>query len=144
MESADAININLSRYKEQNTMNTENKNISINNQEEPDYAVYGNCDTCTERLGCYRLVDSLVQDILSLEEEMIRWRQALIKYLPPLEARDLHADIFDNLAPRHYDDDAYQSYLKAYGYKEDPLESEEHTQMLWRLSRGTDETSVNL
>ncbi len=75
---------------------------------------------------------------------MVRWRQALIKHLALLDAQNLHADIFDNLARRNFDNEAYQAYLKAYGYEEDPMEAKEHTEMLWRLRNGTDETSVNL
>ena len=125
-----------------NTMN--DNNTFINNQEEPDYSLMDNCDNCRELDECYQLIDSLVQDILALEEEMVRWRQALIKHLPPLDARDLQSDIFDNLARRNYDNEAYQAYLKAFGYKEDPMEAKEHTELLWRLRNGTDETSVNL
>lgn len=119
-------------------------NISVNSCEEPDYSMMDNCDHCRELSDCYILIDSLVQDILSLEEEMVRWRQALLKHLSPLNAQNLLADIFDNLARRNYDNETYQSYLKAFGYTEDPMESKEHTELLWRLRNGKDETNVNL
>ena len=123
-------------------MNVQNK--SINNREEPNYSILDNCGECRELLGCYTLIDSLVQDILTLEEEMVRWRQALLKYLSPLDAQNLKSDIFDYLARRNYDSEAYQKYLTLYGYEQDPMESDEHVQKLWRLRNGTDEDSVNL
>ena len=120
-----------------------NDKTSIINSEEDIYSSY-DCENCNELADCYILIDSLVQDILTLEEEMVRWRQALLKYLPPLDAQNLLSDIFDNLACRNIDSEAYQKYIKLAGYKEDPMESEEHTELLWRLRNGTDETSVNL
>ena len=30
-----------------------------------------------------RLTNEMVHTIISLEEELVRWRQVLIKYLPP-------------------------------------------------------------
>ena len=124
------------------TMN--NNKTSIINSEEDAYMLLNDCDQCNELSDCYILIDSLVQDILTLEEEMVRWRQALLKYLPPLDAQNLMSDIFDNLACRNIDSEAYQKSIKLAGYKEDPMESEEHTELLWRLRNGTDETSVNL
>ena len=102
------------------------------------------CMECHELLSCYSLIDTLVRDILVLEEEMVNWRHALIRHLDPLNARDLQSDIFDHLAQRHGDNDAYQAYLNAFGIEEDPMESDEHVQKLWRLAHGTDEDSVNM
>ena len=136
------VHINLSRYKEQNEMNIEKQ--SIINSEEDAYSLLNDCDQCKDLSDCYILIDSLVQDILTLEEEMVRWRQALLKYLSPLDAQNLLSDIFDNLARRNIDSEAYQKYIKLAGYREDPMESEEHTELLWRLRNGTDETNVNL
>ncbi len=50
--------------------NTMNKNhISIKNGEEASCSLTDNCDDCRELFGCYQLIDSLVQDILLLEEK---------------------------------------------------------------------------
>ena len=121
-----------------------NDKTSIINSEENTYSLFSDCDNCKDLSDCYILIDSLVQDILTLEEEMVRWRQALLKHLSPLDAQNLLSDIFDNLARRNIDNEAYQKYIKLAGYKEDPMESDEHTERLWRLRNGTDETSVNL
>ena len=99
---------------------------------------------CRELHECYSLIDSLVNDILTLEEEMVNWRHALIRHLDPVTGQNLQSDIFDYLAQRHTDNDTYQAYLDAFGMDEDPMESDEHTQKLWRLAHGTDEESVNL
>lgn len=135
--------INLSRCREQKTMDTENTS-SINNRDEPDYSALEDCNNCKELSGCYMLIDFLVQDILTLEEETVRWRQALLKHLSPADAQNLLADIFDNMARRNYDNEAYQKYISLLGYKEDPMESKEHTELLWRLRNGTDETNITL
>lgn len=102
------------------------------------------CEQCDDLFGCYSLVDSLVRDILTLEEEMVNWRHALVRHLDPLNAQNLQADIFDHLARRYYDNETYQKYLEALRYEEDPMESDEHTGKLWRLAHGTDEESANL
>lgn len=101
-------------------------------------------EPCQEIADCYMLIDSLVQDILTLEEEMIRWRQALLKHLSPIDAQNLHSDIYDNLARRYYDNERYQTYIKLAYDGVDPMESDEHCQMLRRLRDGIDETSVTL
>lgn len=102
------------------------------------------CEQCDDLFGCYNLIDSLVRDILTLEEEMVNWRHALVRHLGPLDAQNLQADIFDHLARRYYDNETYQKYLKAFRYEEDPMESDEHTGKLWRLAHGTDGESANL
>lgn len=102
------------------------------------------CGDCDSLFQCYQLIDSLVQDILSLEEEMVNWRHALVRHLALPDARDLQSDIFDNLAQRRYDDPAYQKYLRIFHYDADPMESDEHVRKLHRLAHGTDEDSVNL
>lgn len=102
------------------------------------------CEQCDDLFGCYLLIDSLVRDILILEEEMVNWRHALVRHLDPPDAQNLQADIFDHLARRYYDNETYQKYLGALRYEEDLMESDEHTGKLWRLAHGTDEDSANL
>lgn len=102
------------------------------------------CDRCEDVFQCYKLIDSLVRDILALEEEMVNWRHALVRHLDPIDAQNLQADIFDGLAQRYYESETYQDYLDMFHYAEDPMESREHVQKLWRLAYGTDEGSANL
>lgn len=115
------------------------------NGNEPDYSLMeDNCTDCRELRDSYLLIDLLVEDILKLEEEMVRWRQALLRYLVPIDAQNLKSDIYDNLACRHSDNKSYQTYLKMLYNEQDPMESDEHCQMLQRLQEGTDETSIAL
>lgn len=114
-------------------------------EDEPDYSLIDGCpEFCQDLVESYLLVDSLVQDILSLEEEMVRWRQALLRHLSPIDAQNLKSDIYDNLARRYYDNECYQDYIKRMHNGKDPMESEEHSLMLQRLKEGMDETSVVL
>ena len=106
--------------------------------------IYGDedCDDCAYVDDLCRLVHSLVRDIIHLEEEVVRWRQALVKYLPKQWAQGLQSDIFDNLAARHGGDPAYEAYLRHLGLKQDPMETQEHTEKMCRLRDGIDETTV--
>lgn len=123
----------------------ESNTTEENMENEPDYSMIDYCDgSCQELVDSYLLIDSLVQDILSLEEEMVRWRQALMKHLSPVDAQNLQSDIYDNLACRHYDNECYQKYVNRLYHGVDPMESEEHFRMLRRLRDGMDETSVTL
>jgi|GEM_PF-637164 len=125
--------------------NDETNTSEPNYEDEPDYSLM-DCypESCQDLVESYLLVDSLVQDILSLEEEMVRWRQALLRHLSPIDAQNLKSDIYDNLARRYYDNTCYQAYIKRMYNGKDPMESKEHSQMLRRLKDGIDETSVVL
>lgn len=48
------------------------------------------------------------------------------------------------MARRYYDSECYQTYIKLAYDGIDPMESNEHCQMLRRLRNGIDETSVIL
>ena len=87
-----------------------------------------------------KLTDDMMADMLHLEEELVRWRQALIKYLPKDWAEGLRQDIFDG-TPRDYaGDPAYDLYVQARGV--DPQQTKEHHKLMRRLADGTDETSI--
>jgi hypothetical protein len=59
----------------------------------------GDCRTdCQTVYDFMRLTDEMVNTIIDLDEEIIRWRQALIKYLPDEWADGLQQDILDNLS----------------------------------------------
>ena len=88
------------------------------------------------------LVHKLVTNINSLEEEVVRWRQALIKYLPSQYAEGLRADIFSNLSYSFSDNVAYIFYMNQVCHGKDPMEDEEHLLRMIRLRDGMDETSV--
>lgn len=109
----------------------------------PDLVIY-DCENCSELLGCYKLIDSLVHEILYLEEDVVNWRHALVRYLKSPTAEYLQDEIFDGLAQRFYDDETYQRYINLYHYKKDPMESKKHSNKLQRLANGTDKDSIHL
>lgn len=65
------------------------------------------CDTVCSFL---KLTDEMVKTILELDEELIRWRQALIKYLPSEWADGLQQDIFNNTS-RDFEGDLHTIYM---------------------------------
>jgi hypothetical protein len=101
-------------------------------------------DECSRITDFCRLVHSLVQEINGLEEEIIRWRQALIKYLPPQESEGLRSDIFSNLAGDYSADEAYQFYIGWLCNGQDPMGIDEHVDRMLRLRDGTDDTTITL
>ncbi len=97
--------------------------------------------TCATVNDFLRLTDEMVNTINDLEEELVRWRQALIKYLPPRWAEGLRQDIFCNLSRDFEGDPAYDLYVKLYSGK-DPQHDKKRTKRLYRLAEGTDKTSI--
>lgn len=96
------------------------------------------CKTIDDFLN---LTNEMVDTIIDLEEELVRWRQALIKYLPQGFAEGLRQDIFNNLSRDFDGDPAYNLYVKL-KRGEDPQRSKEHIDRLYRLADGTDDTSI--
>ncbi len=102
---------------------------------------YDNFYICQKLSDSYDLIDSLVRDILILEEEMVKWRYPLIPYLKPDYSRRLQDTIFSHLAKRHTNDSAYKAYLDHFDIM-DPMESADHVLKLWRLAHGDDGDSM--
>lgn len=96
------------------------------------------CPTVDDFLN---LTDEMIETILFLEEELVRWRQALIKYLPEEWAEGLRQDIFNNLSRDFDGDPAYDLYVNLKRGK-DPQRSKKRRKRLYRLADGTDETSI--
>ena len=86
-------------------------------------------------------MDKKVETILGLEEDLVRWWQALIKYLPKEWAEGLRQDIFNNLSRDFEGDPAYDLYIKM-NQGMDPQQSEERRARLYRLADGIDDTSI--
>ena len=98
---------------------------------------------CQKLSDSYDLINSLVMDILILEEEMVKWRYSHIPLINPYSARKIQSNIFNHLAERHTNNNAYKAYLD-YCHIEDPMESDDHILKLWHLAHGTDEDSIFL
>lgn len=99
----------------------------------------GDCPTVYDFLG---LTDELVKTIIDLDEELVRWRQALIKYLPPEWAEGLRQDIFNNTSRDFEGEPAYDLYVKLVCGGVDPQQEDSRTERIHRLAKGTDETSI--
>lgn len=89
-----------------------------------------------------RLTDEMINTIISLEEELVRWRQVLIKYLPPDWADGLQQDIFNNISRGFEGDPAYDIYVKLACNGIDPQQDAAHVDLMQRLAEGTDPTSI--
>ncbi len=96
--------------------------------------------SCATISDFFKLTDDMINDIISLEEELVRWRQVLIKYLPKKWAEGLRQDILSNMSRSYDGDPAYDLYVQARGF--DPQQSWEHAEYMQRLADGTDETSI--
>ncbi len=108
-----------------------------------DYDDPGNyCSECYYLAEYAKLTNAMIEEIKFLRADIVRWRQALIKYLPPRWADGLRQDIFSNIFYSFEDYDAYQDFVKDYCNGEDPLDNEEDSAFLQRLKDGTDETSI--
>ena len=83
----------------------------------------------------------MVHTIIGLEEELVRWRQALIKYLPPEWAEGLRSDILNNIA-RDFEGDPLMIYMSAWYVTVSISTEKEKLARMKRLVNGTDETSI--
>lgn len=97
------------------------------------------CDTVDSFL---MLTDEMVKTILDLEAELVRWRQALIKYLPPELAEGLQQDIFNNISRDFEGEPAYDLYVRLVCGGQDPQQEDSRLARIHRLAKGTDETSI--
>ena len=86
----------------------------------------------------------MVEDILLLEEDLVRWRKALIPHLTKPNAEGLQSDILDGLARNYEGIPAYEIFMQEYCNNKNPMENEEHRDRMTRLRKGIDETSVFL
>ena len=98
-------------------------------------------DSCAIVKRFLHLTDKMLGTIIGLEEEVVRWRQALIKYLPKDWAEGFRQDIFNNLSVDFEGDPAYDLYVKLRGGV-DPQQARERIKRLYRLADGTDDTSI--
>lgn len=89
-----------------------------------------------------RLTDEMVHIIIDLEEELVRWRQVLLKYLPPEWTEGLRSDILNNLSRDFEGDPAYDLYVSMVCNGTDSQQEKERLARMRRLVNGTDETSI--
>lgn len=117
---------------------TENEIIEPENDPYFDY-----CSQCSDIHEFLKLTNAMVYEINELRAEVVRWRQALIKHLPPEQADGLRQDIFDSIYVNDYDDFyAYNYFVKRCCNGIDPFDNPEHAELMTRLRKGTDKTSI--
>lgn len=123
---------------------TISSNASISEFEEREDGAYPDyCYDCSDMVNFLKLTGAMVDEINELREEVVRWRQALIKHLPKRWAEGLQQDIFDNLYLNVYEDyDAYNYYVNRCCNGIDPFDNKGHSELMVRLSKGTDESSI--
>lgn len=105
------------------------------------------CDSCISDCETIydflKLTNELMNTIMDLEDEVIRWRQVLIKYLPDDWAEGLRQDIMCNLSRDFEGDPAYDLYVKWFCDNVDPQHDQAGIDRKYRLANGTDETSID-
>lgn len=104
----------------------------------PDNCIFD----CSAIYDFMRLTDEMVHTIISLAEELVRWCQALVKYLPPGQAEGLQLNILDSLSHDFKGNQAYDLYVSILRGGHDPQHDEEYLKRMRRLINGTDETSI--
>lgn len=106
---------------------------------------YNTWDECPEIDGCglihsfLELVDLMVRDIQHLKAEAIRARYELSKEYDPEQKWITTVDILSDLDMPHYDNPAYQEYIRIYYDGGDPMSFKEFVESMVRLSKGIDD-----
>lgn len=106
---------------------------------------YNAWDECPEIDGCglihsfLELVDLMVRDIQHLKAEAIRARHELSKEYDPEQKWITTVDILSDLDMPHYDNPAYQEYIRIYYDGGDPMSFKEFVESMVRLSKGIDD-----
>ena len=98
--------------------------------------------SCKTMHDIMRLTDEMGHTIIGLEEELVRRRRVLIKYLRPEWAEGLRSDILNNIARDFEGDPAYDLYVSMVCNGIDPQQEKEKRARMKRLVKGTDETSI--
>lgn len=120
-----------------------NKDINELTAEQMEVLDYEEENRCM-RFEFYALIEAMVEDILMLEEDLVRWRKALIPHLNLENAEGLQSDILDGMARNYEGIPAYDLFMQEYCNNKNPMENDEHCDLMTRLRKGIDETSVFL
>ena len=84
----------------------------------------------------FRLIESLITDIQHLESEVVRTRYELSRHLTEKERNLLRSDILSNLGGRYASDPAYDAFVQEWCGGNDPMDSDEWVEHIWRLAHG--------
>ena len=97
------------------------------------------CDTCELIHSFLELTDLLVRDLQHLKAETLRARYQLREHMDPENSWITSVDMLSNLEMPHYDNMAYQEYMRVYYNGGDPLEFKEFTDSMVHLTDGIDD-----
>lgn len=95
---------------------------------------------CSCRYEFCQLIDDLIKDIQHLESETVRTRYELSKYLEYPYDEYLRSDILSDLAGRYWDNPAYKVYIQLLYNNQDPMETDEWCEQIYRLAHGHDDS----
>ena len=107
-----------------------------------DYTAWDECpevNECELIRSFLELVDSMVKDIQHLKAETIKARYRLSQNLDPEHQWITSVDILSGLDTPHYDNLAYQEYMRIYYDGGDPMSFKEHVDSMVRLAKGQDD-----
>ena len=107
-----------------------------------DYTAWDECpdvDNCELIQSFLELVDSMVKDIQHLKAETVKARYELSQKLDPEHQWTTGADILSDLDTPHYDNLAYQEYMRIYYDGGDPMSFKEHVDSMIRIVQGQDD-----
>ena len=96
-----------------------------------DYTAW---DECPDVDNC-----SMVKDIQHLKAETVKARYELSQKLDPEHQWTTGADILSDLDTPHYDNLAYQEYMRIYYDGGDPMSFKEHGDSMIRIAQGQDD-----
>lgn len=106
-----------------------------------DYRAWDECphvDDCELIVSFLELVDAMVKNIQHLKAETITARYELGKVIDPDHEYTTTVDILSDLEMPHYDNLAYQEYIRIYYDGGDPMCFKEHVDSMICLAEGGD------
>ena len=100
---------------------------------------YPDADSCELIYSFLELVDSMVKDIQHLKAETIRARYELSQKYDPEHTWINTVDILSDLDMPHYDNLAYQEYMRIYYGGGDPMAFKDYMDSMVKLAKGQDD-----
>lgn len=107
-----------------------------------DYKAWDECpdvDSCDLIHSFLELVDSMVRDIQHLKAETIRARYELSQKYDSTHTCITIVDILSDLDIPHYDNLAYQEYIRIYYDGGDPMSFKDYIDSMVNLAKGQDD-----
>ena len=107
-----------------------------------DYRGWDECpgvDSCELTRSFLELVDSMVHDIQHLKAETIRAKHELSRKYDPEHKWITSVDILSDLETPHYDNLAYQEYIRIYYNGGDPMSFKDFINSMINLAQGIDD-----